>query len=85
MGDFNLRGTYSYGFKAPTLKELYYNYVGNMMNKLKSYYGNKDLKPQTSNYGAVSVEYNLPKFRMSVTGYYNRIKDMIELTHTCRR
>lgn len=80
LGDFNLRGTYSYGFKAPTLKELYYNYVGNMMNKLKSYYGNKDLKPQTSNYGAVSVEYNLPKFRMSVTGYYNRIKDMIELT-----
>lgn len=80
LRDFNLRGTYSYGFKAPTLKELYYNYVGNMMGKLKSYYGNTDLKPQTSNYGSVGIEYNHSKFQLSVTGYYNGIRDMIELT-----
>lgn len=80
LGDVNLRGTYSYGFKAPTLKELYYNYVGNMMNKLKSYYGNTDLKPQTSNYVSASVEYNRDRLQLSVTGYYNRIKDMVELT-----
>ena len=62
LGDFNLRATYSYGFKAPTLKELYQNYITVIMGPLKAYYGNENLKPQSSNYGSASVEYSNGKF-----------------------
>ncbi len=80
-GDFNFRATYSYGFKAPTVKELYYGYITSIMSsKLKAYYGNKDLKPQTSNYYSAGVEYKGDKFSASVTGYYNKIKNMVDLT-----
>lgn len=51
-----------------------------MSSKLKAYYGNKDLKPQTSNYYSAGVEYKGDKFSASVTGYYNKIKNMIDLT-----
>ena len=80
LGDFNLRATYSYGFKAPTLKELYQNYITVIMGPLKAYYGNENLKPQSSNYGSASVEYSNGKFQATVTGYYNRIHNMIALT-----
>lgn len=80
LGDFNLRGTWSLGFKAPTTQELYYNYIGTMMGSLKAYYGNSDLKPQSSQYASVSAEYNSRKFQASVTGYYNSLHNMIALT-----
>lgn len=80
LNDFNLRGTWSLGFKAPTTQELYYNYIGTMMGKLKAYYGNSDLKPQTSQYVSLGAEYINNKFQVSVTGYYNTIHNMIALT-----
>lgn len=80
LGDFNLRATYSYGFKAPTLKELYQNYITVIMGPLKAYYGNENLKPQSSHYGSAGVEYNSDKFQVTVTGYYNQIRNMIALT-----
>lgn len=79
MGDFNVRGTYSNGFKAPTVKELYYHYYSTIMSKYKAYYGNKDLKPQKSNYYAIAIEYNHSKGKMSLTGYHNQIRNMISL------
>lgn len=79
LGDFNLRATYSYGFKAPTVKELYYSYLATIMSKLKAYYGDENLKPQTSNYFSAGVEYHSTIFEASLTGYYNRIKNMISL------
>ncbi|MBF0575039.1 TonB-dependent receptor [Dysgonomonas sp. GY617] len=79
LGDFNLRATYSNGFKAPTIKELYYQYYATIMSKYKAYYGNRDLKPQKSNYYATSIEYHLPKFKASITGFHNSIRDMISL------
>lgn len=80
LGSFNLRGTWSLGFKAPTTQELYYNYIGTMMGSLKAYYGNSDLKPQTSQYTSLGAEYISRKFQASVTGYYNSIHNMIALT-----
>lgn len=81
VGNFNIRGTYSYGFKAPTLKELYDNYITQIGGgPMKHYYGNKELKPQKSNYYAVGIEYRLGKLQVSATGFYNRIADMIALT-----
>lgn len=79
VGAFNLRATYSRGFKTPTIKELYYQYERTMMSLLRLYLGNTDLRPQTSNYFSAGVEYNSRVFTASVTGYYNRLKDMIAL------
>ena len=81
LGDFNFRGTCSFGFKAPTLKELYDDYIATIGGgPLKHYEGNPDLKPQKSIYYGGGIEYRSGKFQASVTGYYNRITDMIELT-----
>jgi len=79
LGDFNLRASYSSGFKSPTVKELYYEYITTLVSKQKVYYGNPDLKPQLSHYCSAGIEYNGRKVRMSVMGYYNRIRDMILL------
>jgi outer membrane receptor for ferrienterochelin and colicins len=78
-GNFNLRGTYSNGFKAPTVKELYYHYYATIMSKYKAYYGNTDLKAQKSDYYALNIEYNRPRFKAGITGYHNNIRNMISL------
>lgn len=82
LGDVNLRATYSNGYKSPTVKELYYHYYTTLMSKFKAYYGDTNLKPQKSNYFSVNAEYIIPKFKVSITAYHNRIKDMISLQHT---
>ena len=71
--DFNFRGTYAKGFKAPTIKELYYRYEkrGNL------YLGNTDLDPQKSDYYSLSVEYIISKLSLSLSAYQNKIDDMI--------
>lgn len=79
LENVNLRATYSNGFKTPTLKELYYRYERTMMSDLRLYLGNTGLKPQFSNYYSLGAEYNSKRFTASVTGYYNRVKDMIAL------
>lgn len=79
-GDMTLRATYSRGFKVPTVKELYQNYITSIMGPLKAYYGNDKLKPQTSNYVSVGVEYRVDRLRTNATGYYNSVSDMIALT-----
>ncbi len=79
LGDnIRLRATWSQGFKTPTPKELYYRYV-KYMNATYLYLGNENLKPQTSNYYAVSGEYNGQGLNVTVTGYINKVKDMITL------
>ena len=49
-GDWNLRASWARGFKAPTIKELYYFYERAMMGKLRIYIGNTGLNPQRSDY-----------------------------------
>jgi outer membrane receptor for ferrienterochelin and colicins len=74
LNDFNFRATYAKGFKAPTLKELYYRYErGSSL-----YLGNTDLDPQKSNYYSLAAEYNVSKFSVSVTAYQNKVDDMID-------
>lgn len=75
--DVNLRATYARGFKAPTLKELYYHYVKKMGGSTYLYLGNTDLKPQTSNYYSTSAEYIINSFSVSVTAYQNDVNDLI--------
>ena len=73
-----LRAAWSQGFKTPTPKEQHYRYVREM-NGTYLYLGNADLRPQTSNYASVSAEVNLDGLSLSVTGYINKVKDMINL------
>jgi outer membrane receptor for ferrienterochelin and colicins len=77
--DFSFLASYSNGFKTPTLKELYYRYERTMMSKLRLYLGNPDLKPQTSNYFSTGIQYNNNKWSASISPYYNRVDDMIQL------
>ena len=73
-----LRASWSQGFKTPTTKELYYRYV-RQMSGTYLYLGNTDLKPQTSNYWSLSGEYTWRGLSLTVTGYYNKVNDMIAL------
>jgi outer membrane receptor for ferrienterochelin and colicins len=72
--DFRFRAGVNNGFKAPTLKEMYYSFNMGGVSYIK---GNPDLKPETSWYESVSIEYIRKKFNISVTGYTNDIKDKI--------
>ena len=76
--NIRLRATWSQGFKTPTPKEQHYRYV-KYMGGTYLYLGNEDLKPQTSNYYAVSGEYNWEGLNVTVTGYLNHVDNMITL------
>ena len=77
-GDLRLRVSWSQGFKTPTLKETNYRYIREM-NTIIMYLGNKDLDAQTSNYFSLSGEYTLGGLNLTVTGYYNKVENMIAL------
>lgn len=76
------RATYSNGFKAPTMKELYYHYYATIMSKYKAYYGDSNLKAQKSNYYSLQTEYHHDWFKFSVAAYYNGLRDLISLQTT---
>lgn len=78
LGELRLRATWSQGYKTPTPKELHYQYIRNM-NGVYLYLGNTDLKAQTSNYFGVSAEYTLGHLTMTLSGYYNKVDNMIAL------
>ncbi len=74
VGDFRFRAGVSNGFKAPSLKEMYYNF-----NMPGGFYmkGNPDLKPESSWYESLSAEYIAQQFNISVTVYNNDINNRI--------
>lgn len=78
VNDLRLRATWSQGYKTPTPKELHYQYVRNM-NGVLLYLGNSDLKAQTSNYFGLSAEYSIGNLTMTLSGYYNKVDNMIAL------
>ena len=77
-GDFRVRAQWGQGFKTPTPKELHYRYVREMSGTYL-YLGNTDLKPQTSDYYSLGTEYSHKGLSVSITGYYNRVSQMITL------
>lgn len=81
MGDFRLRLGWSQGFKTPTVKELYYRYLHVMGSSRFFNMGNRDLRPQTSNYVSGSLEYRGKRLTASITGYYNKLDNMITLVN----
>lgn len=78
-GSWNMRATLAKGFKAPTIKEMYYHYYASFMSTFKAYYGNTALKPQTSYYYSASIEKNHKNYSLNATIYYNQLRDVIAL------
>ena len=76
-GNFRFRATYSAGFRAPGLDELYYHYFSVNRGKAQISFGNQNLKPEKSNYFSLNAEYRDVVIAVSVTGYLNRINDMV--------
>lgn len=76
LDHFNFRASYAAGFRAPNLQELYYDKEsGNTISQ-----GNRNLVPEKSNYYSLNAEYLSKYFTLSVTGYINSIRDIIDRT-----
>ena len=76
-GNFRFRATYSAGFRAPGLDELYYHYFSVNRGKPQISFGNQNLSPEKSNYFSLNAEYRTQMAAISVTGFINRINDMV--------
>ena len=77
IGHLNFRATYSAGFRAPGLDELYYHYFSVNRGKPQISFGNQALSPEKSHYLSLNAEYRSDIIALSVTGYLNRINDMV--------
>lgn len=78
IGDLNLRTTYSGGFRAPGLDELYYYTIkGTTLTSGKS-----SLKSEKSHYYSINAEYISNCFSISATAYGNDILDMVNSKST---
>ncbi len=73
----NLRVNYARGYRSPTLKELYMNWSHLGMFQI---IGSKDLKAETNDYAALSIDFinETSDFNATVIGSYNRIYNKID-------
>jgi len=78
LSNFNFRASYSTGFKTPELKQLFMKTEVISRGKTTLSVGNKDLKPESSNYYSVNAEYICDFLSIAVTGYINNLKNKIE-------
>ena len=74
MKGLNVRFGYGMGFKAPSLKEKYYQYDAAGIWIIK---GNPQLKPEYSNNYNLSLEYHWRNYEFLLNGYHNQVKDKI--------
>lgn len=74
MNFCSLRGSYSGGFRAPTLKEMYMNFF---MGNIFMIYGNPNLKPESSHNFSLSAEHIRERHSLTVTGFYNIVNNRI--------
>ena len=77
LGHMNLRATYSAGFRAPGLDEIYYHYFSVNRGKAQIIFGNQNLTPEKSHYFSLNAEYRTDLLAVSLTGYMNRINGMV--------
>ncbi|MCH5218156.1 MAG: TonB-dependent receptor [Muribaculaceae bacterium] len=72
--NLNIRAAYGMGFRAPTLKEKYYEFD---MAGIWIVRGNPDLKPETGHNINFSADYTVRQYNITATAYYNHIKNKI--------
>ena len=70
---YDIRFNYSRGFRIPSIKELYYNFLGHPPPIV----GNPKLVPTTNDYYAISVDRRVFEHSYSVELFYNDVKNMI--------
>ena len=77
--NYIIRASYSQGFRAPSIKDLYFNFV-DINHDIQ---GNPDLKAETSDnfsFSAVkTILKNTKVFKISTSGFYNDIHNLIAL------
>lgn len=73
--ELTLKGGYGEGFRAPTLKQVSPNYEGH--EGPHSFYGNPDIKPETSQSWELSADWRNATSAYTATIFSNKIKDMI--------
>lgn len=69
-----LRAGYGMGFRAPTLKEKYYNFD---MSGIWIVEGNASLKSEVSHNFNVSAEYTQGHYNLTASAYYNKVKNKL--------
>jgi outer membrane receptor for ferrienterochelin and colicins len=74
IGSLRMRSGIGYAFRAPAVKELYYNFNHQGMFYV---YGNPDLLPERGLLASLSAEYSYAYFNASITAYYNNINNKI--------
>ena len=72
--NLNIRFGYGMGFRAPTLKEKYYNFD---MAGIWIVEGNPNLKAEVSHNFNLSAEYTKSHYNFTVSSYYNHINNKI--------
>lgn len=78
------RTSYSRGFRAPSLKEMWTNWdMGGMGWFIV--FGNPELKPEVSDNLSLSAEYTRDRVNFSVVGYSNKIGDKIATVYNADR
>lgn len=70
----NLRMSYGLGFRAPSLKEKYYEFD---MAGIWIVKGNPTLKPETSHNVNLSADYTVKQYNFTIAAYYNHIRNKI--------
>lgn len=78
-GPFNVKSTYAKGFRAPSLKQLYLQFI----DSNHEIHGNEDLKPEEADNFTLSADYTLFQnrhmFRFGAGLFYNKITDAVQL------
>lgn len=70
----NVRFGYGMGFRAPSLKEKYYDFDA---AGIWTILGNPDLKPEYSHNFNLSLEYRHSNYELLLSGYHNHVKNKI--------
>lgn len=74
LRNLSLRAGYGMGFRAPTLKEKYYNFD---MSGIWIVEGNPNLKPEVSHNFNVSAEYTRGHYNFTASIYYNKVENKL--------
>lgn len=74
LSGLNVRFGYGMGFRAPSLKEKYYDFDA---AGIWTILGNPDLKPEYSHNFNLSMEYRHGNYEVLLSGYHNHVKDKI--------
>ena len=73
-GSLSLRFGYGMGFRAPSLKERYYNFD---MANIWIVQGNPNLKAETSHNFTASADYTTGHYNFTLSAYYNDVRNKI--------